>query len=637
MPKVVGTVFGLNEVYALLKQSSTIGTDDYWPVKTKYGVWADGITGATTYTGSGISRFEFETESLFFNGFGGANLTFGASFRGGVSDNKQRYGWFLGGFTAPSTGDSRISRVDITGETSTVPQNGPAPQAIATCGASNNAYGYGIGGGVSVSGSASYRFDYSSETISAIPNLPDARQNLIHFGDRDYGWFTGGCGNFSPIGNKFSTTIKLDYSTDTFSTTTNHPLPALAYSTGGGTNYYGITFGGGATTALSNTVKFDYINETYSAGTDMPQARRASSANFDAIFGYLSGGSGPTVTETSFSSLYSGILRYSVEQDTWNVPGFNSAAGAGRGSVATGGVSRVPDKKFNGYLFGGYGVSGYKTSVFRHYLDVDTYVELPNTIGPPGGRGAHACAAGSLSKIYIGGGANTPAALDQIDEFDMNTECVVTNVAQLPAARFFTSAAENASSDYGYFCGGEGPSPGVYSSEVLRIDFYTFASNTTTSMPTAMCGQAPTSAPYLGKSYLIYGDTTGAYRTNVRRLEWSTETWDDTVTTPVGYYNFRAFRNNQNAWLCPGPYTPSRSLMFRWDYSTDSITSLSPLGVSKRVPVVNWSNYVGYIGGGVFDPTAVRSFDMSTETPAVATSFPTNQSDTGTGTQSNTY
>lgn len=632
MPKVIGTVFGLNDVYALLKQNATTGTDDYWPVQTAYGIWVGGVTASIIYTGSGSNRIEFKTETLTAGAAPGA---FGASFRGGISDNKQRYGWFIGGVNGPATVTSQICRLEMTSEASSISQNWPAAYT-GVSGASNNGYGYGVGGSSgSVSHSVCNKFDYSSETISAIPNLPTSRSLLIHFGDRDYGWFSCGVNQFGPSTTKYSNTAKLDYSTDTFSTSTNHPN-TVGWGAGGGTNYYGFTFGGQGPAATSTTTKFDFTNEAYSAGTNMPQARRLADANFDDLYGYLLGGSSPGPSDINFGTLYSNTLRYDFELDTWSLPGSNGSAGCGRGTGTTGGVARVSSRAFNGYYLGGYGATGYKTSITRYDFDSDTYTTLPNAVSAELG-GASTQFAVSSSKIYKGGGFSPAGNADMVDTFDMETETVVNDYIQLPESRYLMTGAENAASNYGYLCGGNFISPATYKSNVYKIDVDVDTFGPTTSMPSAFSGMTPSSAPYLGKSYLFLGAAPGAYVSNALKLDWSTETWDNSTNFgSTGFYNCRAFRNNQNSWICPGPYA-AKSVMFRWDYSTDTSTTLSPLGVTKRVPAVTWSNYVGYIAGGVYDPTAVRSFDMSTETPSAAPALPTNNSDTGTGTSSNTY
>lgn len=638
MPKVIGTVFGLNDVYTLLKQNATTGTDDYWPVGIEYSIWAEGIRASATYTGSDVARLDNAVETLWFNGFAASNLPFGSSWRGGISDSKLRYGWFIGGVTGAPSFTSQIARLDMTGSVSTMPQNWPAAH-MGVAGASNEGYGYGVGGGGDLASSLVNKFDYSSETISAVTNLPASRMLMIPFGNGDSGWFTGGLGGFSPIGASYSNTVKLDYSTDTFSASSNHPVSAIAQATGGGTNYYGFTFGGGNTTALSNTTKFDFNNETYAAESNMPQARRGAGANLNGFFGYLLGGSGPSFTPTTYSfTLYSNMIRYDTGLDLYELPGINGFARAGQGTAATGGVKRIPTAAFNGYLVGGYGATGYRSSVYRHDFDADTYTQL-NPLGPPaaGGR-TYASVAGS--RMFVAGGYLPPnSATTAINQLDFNTESGINGLgAYLPTAASFVTGTENAASNYAYFCGGFGIAPGVYYTSVDRIDYSTTIIDVSTNLPTARAAQTPTTSSYLGKSFLFGGDQSGgSYSSAVMKLDWSNETWDTSVNMPSSFYNFRAFRNNKNAWLCPGAYIPQTSIMYRWDFSTDTRTSLTPLPAAKRVPTVTWSNYKGYIGGGVFNPTAVFEYDMSTETSSTATALPTNNSDTGAGTNTNTY
>ena len=632
MPKLIGSVFGLSDIYALQKQNLTTGTDDYWPVNADHGIYVEGMSGTNTAT-QPVTRFEFSSETSSSGPAVSDPAPVAAGYRGGISDSKQRFGWFIAGLTGASTFTSRIVRMDLTGGVMTSPQ-AYAGAWMAVAGLSNNAYGYGFGGGSPTAVSTVRKFDYSTETLSPVTNLPASRQMLMSFGDRDNGFLTAGTNGY-PAPTKYSNTTKIDYSTDTFSAGPNHPITSIAQSSSWNAGYFGLTFGGGATTALSGTTKFDYTNETYSALANMPQARRSVGASGNNIYGYLLGGSGPAPTETTHTTLYSNYIRYDYDTNTYALPGDTANTRCGHGSAATGGVSRVPQYAFNGYITNGYAPTGNRSSVYRHDFDSDTYTTL-NPIGPPA-AGSRMMASTSEGDLLVVGGTNGPTTtFSNIDKFSYSTETSVTNYTTLPSARGGATASENASSGYAYFHGGLS-SPGSYLSSSSRLDTSLGLVTSNTNLPAERGWSAPSSEPRVQKSYLFGGDQPTSSASSAMKFDWSSETYDDSVNMPSGFYNHGCIRNNYYTWIVPGEYgAGDTSSVYRWDFSTDTRTTTNPIGATKAVPTVTWSNYAGYIGGGILEPASVYSYNMSTETSALATSNIV-LGDTGKGTNTNTY
>jgi len=615
MPRVIGTVFGLSDVYNQQILNTARSADNYWPAEAEYGIWVGNIDGPAT-AGSDIHRIDFSSDTAIDLG----NNPIATARQGSAAACKQRFGWFMGGWPSGTTATSQIQRLDLTSDVVSIPQNWPAARSHIG-GVSGEAYAYGAGGGITALGySNTNKFDYSTETISPTSNYPGSRVLLQTSTNKDYGFFTGGASIWSTFQTKYSNTNKLDFSTDTYSASSDYPTNLFFEGATATTEHFAFMLGGGGTSPRSDTNRFDYTNETYSSSTNLPQAARGRMSVGDRSFGYLQGGNGPGVTETTYSAFYSTVSKLNFTTETFS-NSVNLTPGGGSGfASAGGGVPRVPEYDVNGYSIGGY-VSSNRTSLVQRYdfvSDTCTPTGNPDTLS----RDSVTALFGKGFAYTAGGYA--PGSTSSISRMDLNTEIIIASPLTLDGALVDVHSYMNASSYYGYFVGGATAYPGAYRSFVRRIDMTSETTSNPTTYPTNMSQSTAASSRALNKSYTFGGDT-GSATNAIRSFDWSTESFNLSPTTmPVSKYELNTFENNLYNWVTGGPYFgANESRVWRWDYNTESVTTLSPIGATKRRPASFSSNYKGYLAGGLFAQTSIQEFDFSTETPGAATALST--------------
>lgn len=618
MPRVIGTVFGLKDVYTQQILNTTRSADNYWPAEADYGIWVGNINAAAA-AGSDIHRMDFASDTVIDLG----NNPIAAARQGSAASCKQRFGWFIGGWTSASGSTSQIQRVDLTSDVFSIPKNWPASRGHIG-GVSGEAYAYGAGGGTGGLGySNTHKFDYSTETITSTTNMPASRVLLQTSSNKDYGFFTGGSSAFAVSSTKYSTTNKLDFLTDTYSASTNYPTNLMYEGASATTEHFAFMLGGGGATARSSTNRFNYTNETYSASTNLPQVARGRMSVGDRSFGYLRGGSGPGPTDITYVNHYSTVSKLNFTTETFS-SSVNTTSGGGSGfASAGGGVPRVPKYDLSGYSLGGYTDTGDTSTILRNDYSTDTWAQTFNTITA---AGSDMTGMSGNSNIYASGSylSGTPGTRrSSIDRLDLNTEILHATPMKTNVAMRWSFGTENPTSYYGWNIGGSAGA-GSYRSFVRRIDMTVDTTSDRSNWPLSIASSAMGSARPIATSFAFCGEPGAPAQTSyIRRFDWLTETTTAPGNFPAARWDLRCIQNNQYLWVTPGPYYGTReSRIWRWDWSAETATALSPVGRTIDFPNVTSSHYNGYISGGIFEPTGTVKFSFSSETPSTGTALP---------------
>lgn len=626
MPRVIGTVFGLNDVYTKQALNATTVTDDYWPTDADYGVMMEGGIDSSFNGGSDVYRWDFSTDTVSDI----ANAPIAAGVRACISDTKQRFGWFVGGLTGPSSAHSQSVRMDLTSDVLSVPQNWPTTIKWGAGGASWQANAYVVAGGTSpglAHGSLVDKFDYSTETISPVANFPLLRGILASVWDRDYGFFACGQNAWFPFTTQYSNTTKLEFSTDTFSASSNYGTNNSSQQSASHTEHYGFFAGGQVSAAaISSTYKFDFKSEVYSASTNLPAIKRMSTATGDRKYGYLNGGGGPGFGPNVTLTVYSNTNKFDYSSETYSALGNTSDVWGGGGAVAGGGAQRIPEFNNSGLIAGGYSAGGAVSDIVRNDYSVDTWTTTNGKLTASIYAFGNAC---GNANIYFAGGYTAPGQRSTIDRLDCNTELVNATSMTLNEAIYDSVGTNNKTSYYGYFIGGWTGGPGNYRSYVRRIDMNTETTSNPINFPVGITQFKLSEAAPASESYQIVSEETGTGTSYIRKLDWVTENVTLLPTRfPVTRFNMRMVQNQEYIWVVPGPYfgTPE-SRTWRWDWVAETATVQGPIGAVKRLPHVTSSHYDGYITGGIFVPSTTRKFNFSTETPSAGTSFPVDRGD----------
>ena len=262
------------------------------PQGTSYGYFAGGYYPGIVST---IQRIDFDNDTATSSSKGTLdNSRYGAGATGNAS-----YGYFGGGRT--STQHTWVDRIDYASDTSRAVTKGPLSAARYRIGATGSAdYGYFMGGifpSPTAYFSAVDRLDYSSDSTAAAVKGPltIARYYTYGTGTQSYGYYFGGQAD-APT--KTVTTVdRIDYSNDTPTTTAKGPLTQKRFTFGATGNASYAWCGGGRKydtegANFSTVDRLDYSSDTSTTSPKGPLAavRYGVSATGNQSYGYFAGG-----------------------------------------------------------------------------------------------------------------------------------------------------------------------------------------------------------------------------------------------------------------------------------------------------------------------------------------------------------
>ena len=393
------------------------------------------------------------------------------------------FGYFGGGDNPSGNEVSTVDRVDFSNDTATASAKGPLSQVkyyLAATGDTN--FGY-VGGGFypgKYNNSVVDRIDYSNDTATATVKGPLAvgkygftatsvRANgfgpivgpaLVSNADAIAGSFNPTTfGYFGGNGGPKQTTVdRIDYSNDTAAASPKGSLSSNVENLAAtGNSFFGY-FGGGdadGTPGYSSKVdRLDYSNDTSNALTRGPlnHGRKGHSATGNSDFGYFITGQAPS------NSSYIDRVDYSND--------LAEALTRGNNEFAQFGTASTGNQDF-GYVGGGSEGSYAHVSRIDYANDGIASIDKGNL-----SSGAYLGAAtGNANFGYFGGGKHAPDPAtpeSRISRIDYSNDTAVSVIkGPLTAAKYSLAATGNAS--FGYFAGGNSPSPVV--STVERVDY----------------------------------------------------------------------------------------------------------------------------------------------------------------------
>ena len=273
---------------------------------------------------------------------------------------------------------------------------------------------------------------------------------------------------------------------------------------------YGYFAGGNDLPNVCTIDRIDFSNETVSLpGPSLTKARDGLRAVASSDYGYFAGGYGnSTIDRIDFSSeAVAGPPIHGVNLT--------------QGRDDSGAVSSSD----YGYFAGGYSSV---CIIDRIDFSNETVSLLGSSLSQ--GRGRFGSVFNS-NYGYFGGGFSPPGNVSTIDRIDFSSETVAgppIHGANLTQGRYSLSAVS--SSDYGYFAGGDVPSPpsAPYACTIDRIDF----SNETVSLPgpslfiinSEMGPVFNSNYGYFGGGFSPHPSVPGSINSIMDRIDFSTET-----------------------------------------------------------------------------------------------------------------
>ena len=479
------------------------------------------------------------------------------------------------------------------------------------------------------------RIQFANDTSSQVPgSLNETTDNTVSTSSLTAAYRSGG----GP--GSLSNTEKITYSTETYNllpSSANLSFPKIEHM-GGGNSTQGYFVGGythgGSYPMRSSTDKITYSNDTAARlpGANQPSSTfpsRKGSALSATTHGYFGGSGQPNNSRVD-------KMVYSVETLNLTPTAFLST------TSPSGRRQRAGSSSF-GYF-------QYVSIVEKLVYSTDTLERIPSANlsvtsryenGGTGGPTAGYFAGGAPSRTdmeKVNFATDTPSAIPShlangrdyagaVSAFDNGTENIVKPTAT-PSPNF--QAGPNA----GYISGGA-PSTAPRLSSTDKLDF---ASDTTTTIPSANSPSFPSGVSYRGqahsstKSYFAGGNSPGGRKSIIEKLTYSTEATEripganltntcdkvSGISSPSAGY----FGGIQPESPSPGYTTKVDKLTFSND--TVSYTPSANLSLSRREVASAGNTTHGYFGGGArpsgFRYTTVDKLTYSNDTTAVSPS-----------------
>ena len=446
---------------------------------TSYGWFAGGEPApAPAFEYSIVDRIDYSNDTATASPKGNLDRV---AYGTGATGNAD-YGYIGGG--NDNTEKSFVSRIDYSNDTSTAVAKGPLTSAKKyPAGTGSTTHGYFAGGKGVPARSTIDRVDYSNDTPTATAKGPlsDARTNLSGASPRanalattsgmqtrylssslgtDYGYWAGG--SAPGVGGPYSTTNRIDYSSDTTDMTTKGPLTSARSSASGtGDTSYGYAVGGGWPIG-SLVDRLDYSSDTTTMASKGPLETNTGGMGpvTNNTYGYFASGRAPS----EGAGWTTEIQRIEYANDTSaSVVKGNIAWPAGGQGI--GGVGNMD----YGYFGGGriYPAPGYASITFVGRIDYSNDTQTAPAKGPLSQTRGFLGATGNASYGYFGGGQDQSgdSYLSTIDRVDYSND-TATAVAKGPLVdgKHYINATGNTS--YGYWAGGYGNT-----SKSQRLDY----------------------------------------------------------------------------------------------------------------------------------------------------------------------
>jgi hypothetical protein len=406
------------------------------------------------------------------------------------------------------------------------------------------------------------KLNLTSETTAANPsgNLINAMHQVFGVSNVNYGVLSGG--------NPSSTSYRISYATDALQGLPSANLSVALYGVGGTGNNQNGYGAGGANPTVSTTHRINYATDSTSVlpSAKLSLARHYIQAFGNSSLGYFVGGQ-PAYSTTD-------KLTYSTET-TANVPGGNAPTnryeGAGHGD------------EDNGFVSGGAPGSPYLSSTIKYTISTDTFANLPGgNMSVP--RFSMTGAVQNRTDGYIAGGTNPSSRVSIVDRFSYSSE----TASRVPAMDL--SLARDAG--------------GNISARQNRNPLKGYTGNT----------QNLKGLPSPGFGYWAGAPGTS----NVHKHYFATDSVGESSTNLNNTTYAGAGMSNANNFYLAGGNTPSKSIIERITYATDTCVQLSATIAQNAGVLFAYGNKdKGYVGGGANGGTlysSVGRFDYSSET-----------------------
>ncbi len=515
--------------------------------------YVGGFNGPAGYY-SRIDRFDYASDTSTSI----ADDIFDPGSYGTAAIGNLTHGYFAGGqnitpSATPSTQYySVVRRVDYSNDTATTSPKGPLSSGHVYNGATGNLnFGY-----INIYDPYTYaplgqstvitRIEYANDTATSSP-----KGNLVYqagynnaTGSKDYGYWGGGFFQSYSYPNEYKSTIdRLDFANDTATAVTKGPLSTTGErhaSFGGQQNQFGDagtpvdkgaegTFttqifplgpaygywgtgnpgNGPGPTTLSLIQRLDYSNDSANALVRSTLAspegnRRSTAAVASKTHAYWTGGTpGP----------FSYVDRLDFSNDSATAVRKGPLTAANYLAAGTGNESY-------GYLMGGR--PNYQRSSRLDRIDYANDGVAAVSKGPLSATFAYGAATGNADYGYAGGGYIYPApnpASSSLDRVDYaNDTTAATPKGNLSEGRYNFSATGNA--DYGWFAGGNLPSPVGKTSIIDRVDY---ANDTSTAVAKGPLGNGRVRTGATGSSSFGYWSG-GFVSTKIERVDYANDT-----------------------------------------------------------------------------------------------------------------
>ena len=522
----------------------------------------------------------------------------------------QTHGWFGGG-AFPTV--SSVDRIDFSNDTGTTNIRGPLSSVRVFLAATGNSnYGW-FGGGGPGQLSTVDRIDFSNDSgsTSIRGSLSLARYGLAATGNSNYGWFGGG---YAPTTNR-TTVDRIDFSNDSSTASPRGPLSlARVNSAATGNSNYGW-FGGGSVPApgasLAGVVtvdRIDFSNDSSTASVrgSLSLARAYLAATGNSNYGWFGGGRAyPSPNQLAT------VDRIDFSNDSV------TASPRGSLSLARYGLSATGNSNY-GWFGGGYNPGGQRSTVDR--------IDFSNDLASASPRGSlslarylSAATSGQAKSSSIRlqkagnfgwfGGGQIPSpgvAVSTVDRINFSNDLSSASPRSTLNSfiRSYTGATGN--SNYGWWAGGKAypaTSPATNYSIVDRIDFSNDINATVTrgSLSDTRFGLAGTGNSNYG--WFGKGSKDPITLTTVDRINFSNDLTTASVRGGLNQFLYfvAATGNSNYGWWAGGAtggYTNGSisRLNFANDSFVDSNRGYLLNSINKHSATGN-SNY-GWFGGG---------------------------------------
>ena len=516
-----------------------------------YGYFCGGESPAVI---SSIFKLDFSNETISDPG---NYIPPGAGRSGGSglqSSEDASDGYLAGGYAPLSAPNfDEVARLNFSTETVSDTGSDLVLDISRSASFSSLSAGYQAGSTQPTFSPAILKWSFETETSSSLPGImPSSLGYSSGVASNENGYVVGG---INPTPARVSSVHKLNFSTDTLTSSITMPPGTLisqsssfsggqSVARGNGYKTYGYWAGGGTSTfspynLQSSIARQDFSTSSisvidsnllsWSPGAAGKKDLAAMSSN---NYGYFVGGDGTTPPTTNNYTSDATRIDFSNET-TRRYPAFYTGV-----SQINGGVREASGAQSShyGYIAGGYGKNPLGTALAqRGVLRMD--FETETTVGPSNlqltTRMSNGAAVQSSDEAYFGGGLNPPpssAYTDEIRKFVFANETRSISPMVLSSIRYAFAGASN--NNYGYFGGG---APGDRS-QADRVDFSTetLSPNQAFIAPAKKTSHSATSDGF----YAYFGggsDNTGI-GCKIFRFDYSTETHTTYTDLPTIRY-----------------------------------------------------------------------------------------------------